>query len=240
MGTGLDLKEEWLWESPLQSTRHCRHWGSLSTVTSVYAPEPTHLSINTPVRMLYCTCSTFNVHTCIITPHSSVLRRTPLVTEEYWQWQRVWESTTRYRVWSKSWVLHVIHGGRRERRDPISVSSRPGTWLYDCISDRQCFGQHEGGVALGKVLTPHSQPDTADTEVAVTGKIHLLCLSYRSVVHDMVMWSYTMVYQSGRVGTCNFILESKLLVEPHTYLFQSFSLHYVLLWHLSSVHYILL
>ena len=25
MGTGLDLKEEWLWESPSHSTRHCRH-----------------------------------------------------------------------------------------------------------------------------------------------------------------------------------------------------------------------
>ena len=46
----LNLKEEWLWESPSQSTRHCRHWGScgLSTV----------MSISTPVQMHYCKCST--------------------------------------------------------------------------------------------------------------------------------------------------------------------------------------
>ena len=108
----LDQKEEWLWESPSQSTRHCRHWGScgLSTVTSVYAPEPTHCywpSISTPVHMHYCTCSTFNVMYNREYPHSA-LRTPSLETEEHWQWERVWESTTHYRAWSKSWTLHAI------------------------------------------------------------------------------------------------------------------------------------
>ena len=156
-GTGLNLKEEWLWEWPSQSTRHCRLWGScgLSIVTSVYAPEPTHCywpSISTPVHIHYCT---FNV-IYINYPHSAVSVTTTLETEEHWQWQRVWESTTQYRVWSKRWTLHVIsgesEGGRREGGAQGShftsqsfkaskKTTEPGTWLYI----------DEGGVALGKV-----------------------------------------------------------------------------------------
>ena len=57
------------------------------------------------------------------------------------------------------------------------LTSGPGTCMV--VSDVQHLmneGGCEGGVVLGKFLQSLRVSHTADTEVAVTDKIHLLCL----------------------------------------------------------------
>ena len=49
--------------------------------------------------------------------------------------------------------------------------------MYDCVTDVHVLISEVDVRGNGFGESPCSQTDTADTEIAVTGVIHLLCLS---------------------------------------------------------------